>query len=169
MAGRSGIEQLLYVMDQAFEGHGEHALLSNLRNLTDEDLRWLPPGGGRTAFDILQHVGESKYAYENHAFGDGSMRWDWPGTVPTVAPGASKDQIITFVRDGQRRLRDAVAALEDDAELAVMCNANWGLQYETRWLVNVMVQHDLYHGGEINHLRALRQGNDRWAWEQASS
>ena len=26
-------------------------------------------------------------------------------------------------------------------------------------------QHDLYHSGEINHLRSLQQGTDRWAWE----
>lgn len=25
-----------------------------------------------------------------------------------------------------------------------------------------MIQHDLYHAGEINHLRSLHQGNDQW-------
>jgi hypothetical protein len=25
-----------------------------------------------------------------------------------------------------------------------------------------MIEHDLYHAGEINHIRALRQENDRW-------
>lgn len=30
-----------------------------------------------------------------------------------------------------------------------------------------MIQHDLYHVGEINHLRSLRQGTDRWAYEVA--
>jgi hypothetical protein len=30
-----------------------------------------------------------------------------------------------------------------------------------------MIQHDLYHAGEINHIRALRQRNDRWAWEES--
>jgi hypothetical protein len=28
-----------------------------------------------------------------------------------------------------------------------------------------MIEHDLYHAGEINHLRSLRQGTDRWAHE----
>jgi hypothetical protein len=28
-----------------------------------------------------------------------------------------------------------------------------------------MIEHDLYHAGEINHLRALRHGADRWAFE----
>ena len=33
-----------------------------------------------------------------------------------------------------------------------------------RWIISVMIEHDVYHAGEINHLRALMQGNDRWAW-----
>ena len=28
-----------------------------------------------------------------------------------------------------------------------------------------IIQHDLYHAGEINRMRALRQENDRWAYE----
>ena len=33
---------------------------------------------------------------------------------------------------------------------------------ETRWLISAMIEHDLYHSGEINHVRALLQGNDAW-------
>jgi hypothetical protein len=29
-----------------------------------------------------------------------------------------------------------------------------------------MIEHDLYHGGEINHIRSQHQQNDRWAWLQ---
>ena len=36
----------------------------------------------------------------------------------------------------------------------------WGTQHETRWLIKTMIEHDIYHAGEINHLRALAQGND---------
>jgi uncharacterized damage-inducible protein DinB len=163
---RAAIEQLLYLLAEAFEGHGEHALLANLRDLSDGDLSWVPPGGGRSTFDILEHIGECKYVYENHAFGDGSMRWDRPGTVPMMQPGVSKEELIAWLREGQRRLEASVAALADDGDLLAQRRANWGATYETRWLVNVMIQHDLYHAGEINHLRALRQGTDRWPWEQ---
>ena len=163
--GRGGIEQLLWSMDEAFDAPGVHALMANIRSLRDEDWLWAPPGGRRTIFQIVQHIGESKYAYEDHAFGEGSMRWDRPGTIPTVDSADSRDTVVAWLRAGQRRLRDRVAALEDDAELLVLRRANWGQSYETRWLLNVMVQHDLYHGGEINHIRALHQGNDRWAYD----
>jgi hypothetical protein len=73
--------------------------------------------------------------------------------------------MVAWLQAGQRALKDSVAALEDDDELLKQRFAAWGEQYETRWLVNVMIQHDLYHGGEINHIRALRESNDRWAWQ----
>jgi hypothetical protein len=28
-----------------------------------------------------------------------------------------------------------------------------------------MIQHDLYHAGEINHLRSLHRRADRWAYD----
>jgi hypothetical protein len=35
----------------------------------------------------------------------------------------------------------------------------------TRWSsVVTMIQHDLYHAGEINHLRSLNQGTDQWEY-----
>ena len=162
--GRAGIEQLLYQMDEAFQGHGEHALLNNLKSLRDDDWYALPEVAGRTIFDIVQHVGESRFAYENHAFGDGSMRWDQPGTVPTIERETTRDAVVDWLRDGFRTFRESIAALEDDGELLAKRMANWGEEYETRWLIGVMIQHDLYHAGEINHTRALLHGNDRWPW-----
>ena len=53
-----GVEQLLYLMDEAFEGSKEHALMNNLRSVPDGDWLWTPPGGERSVFDIVQHVGE---------------------------------------------------------------------------------------------------------------
>jgi hypothetical protein len=29
-----------------------------------------------------------------------------------------------------------------------------------------MIAHDLYHAGEINHLRALLQSTDRWPYDE---
>jgi hypothetical protein len=164
--GRAAIEQLLYLMDEAFDAEGhEHSLLANIRSVRDEDWTWTPREAGRSVFDIASHVGECKYVYENHAFGDGSMRWNSQGSIPAVGPGTPREDVIKWLREGQKRLRDSVSGLESDDQLLKMRRANWGQEYETRWLISVMIQHDLYHAGEINHLRAMRQGDDRWAWE----
>lgn len=159
--GDAGVQQLLYLMDQAFDGNRDHSLLSNLGSVGEDDWLWLPPGGGRSIFDLVQHVGECKFVYANHAFGDASMRWDRPDTVPSVERDAPRPEVIEWLQSGQDRLKEGVAALPDDSELLRKRPANWGLSYETRWLINVMIQHDLYHSGEVNHIRALKQNNDR--------
>ena len=57
------------------------------------------------------------------------------------------------------------ASLADDAELLKPRRTNWGEMKETRWIIKSMIEHDLYHAGEINRMRALRQRNDRWEYE----
>jgi hypothetical protein len=37
---------------------------------------------------------------------------------------------------------------------------NWGELKVTRWIIAVTIEHDPYHAGEIDHLRALHQQND---------
>ena len=54
-----------------------------------------------------------------------------------------------------------------DEDPAKPSRVNWGEIKDLHWIIAVMIEHDLYHAGEINHIRALRQGNDRWAWESS--
>jgi hypothetical protein len=74
---------------------------------------------------------------------------------------------VAWLREGHARLRRSVAVL-NDAELDRPRMTNWGERKETRWIVAVLIQHDLYHAGEINHLRALHGGEDPWAYERES-
>jgi hypothetical protein len=161
---RAGIEQYLYLMDEAFDGSDEHSLLKNLGSLHDKDWEARPPGGQRKVWHIVQHVGECKFMYADYAFGEGKLTWE---TVD-AATGFERSPaaMIGWLRRGHDLLRSYVAALDDDSELTAMRRANWGQEYETRWLVKVMIEHDLYHGGEINHIRSVLQGTDRWAWEE---
>ena len=53
---RAAIEQLLYMMNEAFQGNGEHSLLANTKSLKPDDWHWRPEHGERSAFDIVQHV-----------------------------------------------------------------------------------------------------------------
>lgn len=167
--GRSGIEQLLYMMDRAFEADGQwgswHSFLVNLADVRDSDWLWRPEAGERSIFEIVQHAGECKYVYDSHAFGNGSMHWERQGSVPSIEATTPRDEVVRWLNEGQRRLRSHVSALQDDAELLALRPGNWGTQHETRWLISTMIQHDLYHAGEINHLRALRQRNDEWGNE----
>jgi uncharacterized damage-inducible protein DinB len=165
------ISQLLYLLDEAFDATtNEQSLLGNLRTLVSEDWLWVPAGGRRSIRDIVQHVGGCKYMYHDYAFGGATLTWEDPlvdGVLDGVDTLDSSVSAIAWLRAGQERLRQSIAALTDDAELVRPRLTNWGEREQTRWIIAVMIQHDLYHAGEINHLRSLRQGTDRWAYEVA--
>ncbi len=161
------VSTLLYLLDAAFEGPDWHALLVNLGAVTPEDWTWRPPGGTRTIRDIVQHVGGCKLMYENHAFGDGRLTWEDP-LVDGVGALATVPEAVAWLHDCQARLRTSVAVL-DDADLDQPRMTNWGEPKPTRWITTAMIQHDLYHAGEINHLRSLHGHDDRWAYLQAET
>jgi hypothetical protein len=162
--GRALVDQLLYLLDDGFERGEWHSLLGNLRQVTIEDWTWVPPGGHRSIQAIVGHVGACKWMYENHAFGDGALTWD-DRLVAGVDALGGPEAAIAWLHRSQARLRASVTAL-DDAELEQPRRTNWGALEETRWIVTAMIQHDLYHAGEINHLRSLRQQDDRWAHDR---
>jgi uncharacterized damage-inducible protein DinB len=157
-----GVTQLLHLLDEAFQGSHWHSLLGNLRSLDAEDWAWVPPGGDRSIQDIVRHVGGSKYMYHNHAFDDAMLTWG-DSLVDGDEALSSVTTAIAWLREGHARLRQSIAVL-NDAELLRERATNWGELKETRWIVATMIQHDLYHAGEINHIRSLKQGNDRWAY-----
>lgn len=155
--GRTGIEQYLYMMDQAFEAQaGWHSLMKNLGSVRDDDWLWVPDGAKRCIKEIAMHL-SARLMYENHGFGDGSYTWE---TLPSIPWESSPAEIVAWLRECQAKWRGSVAALDDDAELLRPRRVFWGGEIETRWIINLMIQHDLYHAGEINFIRALRQGDD---------
>ena len=161
----SGVSQLLYLLDESFQGKDWHSLLSNLEPLTPSDWSWVPPGGDRSIREIVQHIGSCKIMYHNHAFGDANLTWGDP-VVEGVSVAETILSAIQWLRDAHERFRQSIAAL-DDVELLRPRLTNWGELKETRWIIMTMIQHDLYHAGEINHIRSLHQKSDHWAYSDA--
>jgi hypothetical protein len=173
MAGRDGIEALLYLLDDAFHGPGieesneSQALVTNLATVTDAEWRALVPGASRTIEHIALHVGACKVMYDDYAFGTGTLQFATPEVEPWTGDGpAPRDDVLAWLEAAHRRLVDHVAGLADDAELLKPRRTNWGEDRETRWIVAAMISHDAYHAGEINHLRSLLHGDDRWRYVQ---
>lgn len=158
------VTQLLTLLDRAFASEDWHSLLTNLRTTMPMDWDGLAEGGQRSIRSIVQHVGGCKFMYENDAFGDGTLQCEDP---LVTGEGALTDlpAVIPWLRLGQGRLRESVAALSD-ADLDVSRLTNWGKQRATRWIITVMIEHDIYHAGEINLLRSLQTGDDRWAYDR---
>jgi hypothetical protein len=145
-------------MDQAFEGSRWHSLLGNLRSVKAEDWLWVPPDGRRSIRDIVQHVAGCKTMYRNTGFGDATLTWDDP-SVNGLDMLSTISDAIEWLQEVQSLLRQSVAGL-DDADLMRPRKAYWSGTQETRWQISVMIEHDLYHAGEINHIRCLHQGDD---------
>jgi hypothetical protein len=105
--------------------------------------------------------------YEDYAFGSASLRGDQPPLIPTEgARSRPHDELLTWLMEGHQRWLASVRTLRDDAELDRERLTNWGERLPTRAIIRIMVAHDFYHAGEVNHLRALLQGTDRWPYDE---
>jgi uncharacterized damage-inducible protein DinB len=167
----SEIDLLCYLMDEAFSGRGivesneSQALMTNLATVEPEMWRARPAGATRTIEAVARHVAECKVMYAEYAFGPGRLNWGdlelrrWPEDEGPM------DEVLAWLAESHATLMQHVRALSDE-DLARPRRANWGRDEETRWLLSMLLQHDLYHAGEINHLRSLLEGDDRWRYQQ---
>src|SRR6266545_4020304 len=110
--GRAAVDQLLYLMDEAFKGADEEDLLGNIRSVTQAEWVAVLPGCARSIRQIVGHVGACKYMYDNHAFGDGTMTWEDPAgeleasmedlQSGTLDPEPAIEAVIEWLRKGHR-------------------------------------------------------------------
>jgi uncharacterized damage-inducible protein DinB len=162
----TAIDTLAWLIEEAFEGDPDHSLIANLRDIRQEDWNALPPSAGRSIADILEHIAWAKWMYEDYAFGQASLRGDQPPLIPEDGRRARPhEELLAWLEEGHQRWLASVRALPDDSELDRDRLANWGEHLPTRVLIRIIIAHDIYHAGEINHLRALLHGTDRWPYE----
>jgi len=171
--GRNGIDELLYLLDDAFRGRGlassneSQALMTNLATVPEDAWRALPAGAARSIEAIAIHVGACKVMYDDYAFGPGTLRFGTPPVEPWGSDGpAPKDDVVAWLERAHAQLVSNIAALDGDDELDRSRMTNWGEARPTRWIVATMITHDAYHAGEINHLRSLLGPDDRWRYVQ---
>ena len=152
---RDVLEHLLWSLDQSFRNKPEHSLLANLSSVTTDDLDRVVPGGGRTMRDLIVHCGAVKLMHTNHAFEDGTYTfWNtWPYEDPISE--ASFEHLLEWLELAQVSVLTSVTKLQHDDELLVQRPTYWGDHWETRKILDAIAVHDVYHAGEINHLRAL--------------
>ncbi len=166
MTARTQVELLLDSLDSAFQrplpanwSDGWHSLISNLENVRDEDWNWLPPDGARSISHIATHCGVAMLVYADYGFGTGKLQW--PEAIPPRRTISTKADLIPWLVESHETLRSALAACTD-AQLDDLCET-WDKgddKRPRRWFATTMIEHILYHAGEINHIRALAQKND---------
>ena len=158
---RPRIEFLLGLLDRAFSGN-EHALLDNLATVESESWTRLPTGGQRSIREITLHVGLFKYMYGNHGFRGGDLDYSDDPATPPAERLATIGDAVEWLREAHAYLSAGIRELDDDRELEVPRKAHWGGLVPTYHIIVTMLEHDLYHAGEINRTRALLQNDDKW-------
>lgn len=152
---RDVLEHLIWSLEQSFRKKPEHSLIANLSSVTTDDLDTVVPGGGRTMRDLIIHCGAVKLMHANHAFGDASYTFwtTWPHEDPISE--ASFEDLLEWLELAHLNVISSVIKLEGDHELIAPRPTYWGERWETRRILDAIAVHDVYHAGEINHLRAL--------------
>ncbi len=163
---RTELESLTRALDAAYRSDRFHAPLSNLEDVNDEEWEALPADHSAEVFgtspqlsivDLVQHVGTAKLMWHNHAFGDRSLSWE------SVRPESHDRAIVlAWLDQAQRGFVASVEALADDGELRVDRVSHWGQLLPTARIISIVINHDLYHSGEINPQRTLIRGTDGW-------
>ena len=163
---RSQVDALVQLLDHtldegesAFGDHRWHSLVGNLISVTPDAWDARPAGAGRTIRELVWHLGVTYLMHENHAFGDRSLRKADAGIDVGVGFGSAPEAHIRWLRGCHTVFRDSVAGLTDN-RLDEVTECAWGDLLPFRRIIELMIQHPLYHGGEINHIRELVQGND---------
>ena len=152
---RAVLQHLVWQLDQSFDGKPEHSLMANLSSVTGADLDKLPPGGGRTMRDLIVHCASVKAMYVNHAFGDRTRTFWTAWDNEEAVSEASFETLMDWLTRTHGDLITQVRMLTTDSELSSMRPTYWGAEWETRQILDAISIHDVYHAGEINHLRAL--------------
>ena len=163
------VDEVVFLLEEAFSGEGiretneAQSFLTNLRSVDTSFWRALPAGGQRTIESITLHVGGAKVMYDDYAFGAGTLQWTDIAVRPWPRGFAPMDEAIAWLQTVHGTLLDHVRDLDDGA-LSEPRKANWGAERPTRWLLSMLMQHDTYHAGEVNHVRSLLERDDFWRW-----
>lgn len=154
----TSIPLLLDNLDRAYRGRSWHgtSLRGTLRGLTVEAALWRPGPERNNTWDLLLHAAYWKYVVRRKL--TGARRGDFPrpgSNFPSPAKPPTAAALrgdIDLLDEEHARLRAAVAALPERSLTGR--RGSWRL---VDYVLGAAA-HDLYHAGQINLLKRLREG-----------
>ena len=153
------IERIREQLKRAFEGNAWHgpSVMEVLSDVTSQQAAARVFPAAHTIWELTLHIGAWEGACLTRLQGERAELTDaedWP-TVTETTESAWQRCKSTLV-DGNQRLRDAIASL-DEQRLDEPILSGMPSVYIT---VQGVVQHDLYHAGQIAILKkALKEGS----------
>jgi uncharacterized damage-inducible protein DinB len=149
------ITQLLAMLDSAFEGSRWQSVIGNLEAVPEDAWKRAPGGEARAIADLAMHLAYNAFGTQARAFGGGCDEAEL--TRLATAAFATREGTMAFLREHHARLRASIAALTDE-DLDTERMTHLGPR-PTPEIIAGVIEHDLYHAGEINAVRALFQGD----------
>jgi DinB family protein len=159
VARNDATRTLLALLDEAYDRRSWHGpnLRGSLRGLRAAQAAWRPARGRHNAWELAIHAAYWKYAALRRLTGEkrGSFARagsNWLAT-PTPPTEAAWRKDLDLLAACHRRLRAAVAGLRD-SDLDRRASGGQGTIGR---LVRGVAAHDLYHAGQIQLIRRLRE------------
>ncbi len=154
----SEIDRILDQMDRAFLGDAWHG--PPLKNLIDgllaEDASKHAVEGGHSIWEIVQHITAWNTIVRRELLGERLVitpKQDWP-PVPELSEAAWQKAVASLV-EARSRLRVAVQGLHDEQLEERPSKRTDNSRYV---MLHGIVQHDLYHAGQIAMLKKALGG-----------
>jgi uncharacterized damage-inducible protein DinB len=146
-------ELLLANLEEAYAKNGWHGttLRNAIRGLTAEDVSWRPAKGRHNIWELTSHAAYWKYVARRRLRGGKRGSFPLKGSNWIAAPARIDDaawqELVRLLEEEHRLLREVVASLTD-AELR---------DGKKQRLVRGIAAHDVYHTGQIQLVKRLRQ------------
>jgi hypothetical protein len=157
------ISVLLRIMDEGYEKKAWHGpnLRGSIRGLDISEVSWRPAAGRHNIWEMVVHCAYWKYAVRRRIFGEkrGSFPLkgsNWFVRPATMTPKAWRDD-IALLEDTHRRLQSVIAGLTP-RDLNKTPHAS---QVSNVAIISGIAAHDVYHAGQIQLLKRLRESRDR--------
>lgn len=153
------IALLLEILDQAFDRKAWHGttLRGALRGLLADDVLWRPGPLRHCIWDFALHTAYWKYAVRRLLTGARRGRFPRPGSnwLPLPSPPSERawEADVALLVEEHRLLRETVAALRPSR----LDRRPRGALWTYRAMIHGVAAHDLYHAGQIQLLKRLRQ------------
>lgn len=148
----SEIHRILDQMDRAFSGDAWHgpSLMSVLDGISPEDASKHPIHGAHSVWELVNHISAWNTISRHRVAGETieiTPERDWP-PVWEVSDTAWKRALENLV-ESRARLRDSIKGFTDEHLEGTAA----GPDYSRYVVLHGVIQHDLYHAGQIVMLK----------------
>jgi uncharacterized damage-inducible protein DinB len=153
----NGIDLILTQLDEAYDRRSWHGtnLRGSIRRVTAADAAWRPARGRHNIQEIVVHCAYWKYAVRRRFTSEPRASFPLRGSnwFPRlrVDEKAWRDD-IGLLHDAHRRLRVVIA----DLSVHQLEQRPRGSSVGNRAILSGIVAHDLYHAGQIQLLKKLK-------------